>query len=153
MKKLLALVLAAAMMLSLFGAVAEDITVPRNETLYFAGQQWGTVNSWNVIGANQNNSMAIAGGEGGYRTLVWETLYMFDPLSGKLIPLLADGEYAWNEGMTELTVKIKEAAKWNDGTPVTAGDVKATWDIGVKIGNGTGNGYKAFVKDIEVVDE
>ena len=43
-------------------APADPNVLPRNETLYFAGQQWGTVNSWNIIGTNQNNSMAIAGG-------------------------------------------------------------------------------------------
>ena len=34
--------------------------LPRTETLYFGGQQWGEVNSWNPVGANQNNAMAIA---------------------------------------------------------------------------------------------
>ncbi|MBO2516406.1 MAG: ABC transporter substrate-binding protein [Clostridiales bacterium] len=153
MKKLVALLIALAMLLACVGALAETVTeIPRNETLYFAGQQWGTVASWNPIGVNQNNSMAIAGNEGGYRTLVWETLYMYNPLDGGLYPLLADGEYAWNEDMTELTVKIKEAAKWNDGTPVTADDVKATWDVGLYLGNSTGNGYKDFVAGIEVID-
>ena len=122
--------------------------LPRNETLYFAGQQWGTVNSWNVIGTNQNNAMAIAGGASGYRTLMFETLYMYNPIDGKLYPLLADGDYAWNAEMTELTVKIKEAAKWSDGTPVTAADVKRTFDIGVEIGNGTGTGNKAYIAEI-----
>ena len=70
--------------------------LPRNETLYFAGQQWGTVNSWNIIGTNQNNAMAIAGGASGYRTLMFETLYMYNPLDGKLTGLLADGDYSWN---------------------------------------------------------
>ena len=99
-------------------APAENtVELPRNETLYFAGQQWGTVNSWNIIGTNQNNSMAIAGGASGYRTLMFETLYMYNPLDGKLYPLLADGDYVWNDEMTELTVKIKPAAKWSDGTP------------------------------------
>ena len=132
MKKILALVLALTMLLSV-AAIADDITVPRNETLYFAGQQWGTVNSWNIIGANQNNSMAIAGGEAGYRTLMFETLYMYNPLDGSLNGLLADGEYVWNDDMTELNIKLKDAAKWNDGTPVTAEDVKATWEIGLAI--------------------
>jgi len=122
--------------------------LPRNETLYFAGQQWGTVNSWNVIGTNQNNAMAIAGGASGYRTLMFETLYMYNPIDGKLYPLLADGDYAWNADMTELTVTIKEAAKWSDGTPVTAADVKRTFDIGVEIGNGTGTGNKAYISEI-----
>ncbi len=129
-------------------APQDENELPRNETLYFAGQQWGTVNSWNVIGTNQNNAMAIAGGASGYRTLMFETLYMYNPLDGQMYPLLADGEYAWNDDMTELTVNIKAAAKWSDGTPVTAADVKRTFDIGVEIGNGTGTGNKAYIAEI-----
>ncbi len=123
--------------------------LPRNETLYFAGQQWGTVNSWNVIGVNQNNSMAIAGNASGYRTLMFETLYMYDPLSGKCFPLLADGDYKWNDDQTELSVKIKDAAKWSDGTDVTGEDVVRTFDIGVEIANGTGTTYGAYIDKIE----
>ena len=78
MKKLVALLLSLAMVLSLAAATAETVELPRNETLYFAGQQWGTVNSWNIIGTNQNNAMAIAGGPSGYRTLMFETLYMYN---------------------------------------------------------------------------
>ena len=33
-------------------AAGNTTDLPRDETLYFAGQQWGTVNSWNVIGTN-----------------------------------------------------------------------------------------------------
>ena len=129
-------------------APADENELPRNETLYFAGQQWGTVNSWNVIGTNQNNAMAIAGGASGYRTLMFETLYMYNPLNGAMVPLLADGDYAWNADQTELTVKIKDVAKWSDGTPVTANDVKRTFDIGVEIGNGTGTSNKAYIAEI-----
>lgn len=127
--------------------------LPRNETLYFAGQQWGTVNSWNIIGTNQNNAMAIAGGASGYRTLMFETLYMYNPLDGKLTGLLADGDYSWNADQTEMTVKIKSAAKWSDGTPVTANDVKRTFDIGVQIGNGTGTGFQAYIEEIVAQDD
>ncbi|MBR3874428.1 MAG: ABC transporter substrate-binding protein [Clostridia bacterium] len=148
MKKLLALILALAMVLSLAAASAQTVELPRNETLYFAGQQWGTVNSWNIIGTNQNNAMAIAGGPSGYRTLMFETLYMYNFMDGSMTGLLADGDYAWNDTMTEVTLKIKEAAKWSDGTPVTAEDVKRTFDIGVEIGNGTGTGYKAYIAEI-----
>ena len=128
-------------------------SLPRNETLYFAGQQWGTVNSWNIIGTNQNNAMAIAGGASGYRTLMFETLYMYNPLDGKLTGLLADGDYSWNADQTEMTVKIKPAAKWSDGTPVTANDVKRTFDIGVEIANGVGSGFGPYIDAIDVVDD
>ena len=126
--------------------------LPRNETLYFAGQQWGTVNSWNVIGTNQNNAMGIAGGPSGYRAIMFETLYMYDFMTGQMYGLLADGDYVWNDDMTELTVKIKPAAKWSDGTPVTAKDVARTFEIGMEIGNGT-IGYQAYIETVEAADD
>lgn len=127
--------------------------LPRTETLYFAGQQWGTVNSWSPIGSNQNNAMAVTGKAAGSRTLMFETLYMYNPLDGSLTGLLADGDYQWNADQTEMTVKIKPAAKWSDGTPVTANDVKRTFDIGVQVGNGTGTGFGAYIEEIVAQDD
>ena len=129
-------------------APADDNTLPRNETLYFAGQQWGPVNSWNIVGTNQNNSMAIAGNAGGYRSLMFETLFMFDFMSGEKKGLLADS-YEWNDDLTEMTVTLKDAAKWSDGTPVTAADVAATWEVALLTNNNTGGGYKAYVDTVE----
>ena len=74
---------------------------------------------------------------------------MYNALDGKLYPLLADGDYTWNDDLTELTCNIKGAAKWSDGTPVTADDVVATWDVSVKIQNGTYNGYAPYIESIE----
>ena len=54
------------------------------------------------------------------RELVWETLYMYNMLDGKLYPLIADGDYTWNDTQTELTVKIKSDAKFNDGSQLKA---------------------------------
>lgn len=72
---------------------AQDVTeLPRNETLYFGGQQWGTVNSWNPVGANQNNAMATTANAQGSRTIMFETLYMYNFMDGSMKPLLAEGE-------------------------------------------------------------
>jgi len=132
---------------------AGDVTdLPRNETLYYGGLQWGTVNSWNPIGANQNN-FVIAAQTFGSRMAMFETLYMYDFLTGEMYPLLADGDYVWNDDMTELTVKIKEAAHWSDGTPLTANDVARTYEISKEIGNGTGTTYGAYLDSIEAVDD
>lgn len=128
---------------------AQEVVLPRNETLYFAGQQWGEVVSWNVIGTAQNNAMAIAGGPSGYRTLMFETLYMYNPMDGAIVGLLANDDWAWSADMTQLTLTIKDAAKWSDGTPVTGADVVRTWDIGVAIANGTGSTYGAYIEKIE----
>ncbi len=158
MKKLVSLVLAAAMATTgLAGtALAGEVdanALPREETLYFGGQQWGAVNSWNPIGTNQNNAMAVTAQLVGSRTTMFETLYMYNFLDGSLQPLLADGDFVWNDDLTEMTVKIKPAAKWSDGTDVTAADVVRTFDIGVEIGNGTGTGYGAYIDKIEAVDD
>ena len=147
MKKLIALLMAVAMLISC-AAFAEDVVLPREETLYFAGQQWGAVNSWNVIGTNQNNAMAIANGPG-YRTTMFETLYMWNFLDGQMYGLLANDDYAWNDDMTQLTLTIKDAAKWSDGTAVTAADVARTFDIGVEIANTTGSSYGPYIASIE----
>ena len=55
--------------------------------------------------------------------------------------------------MTEITVKINQAAHWNDGTPVTAEDVAYTWEANVKYETAAGVGYVAFIDTIEVVDD
>ena len=149
MKKLLCMAVALILALASIGAVAEVTDLPRNETLYFAGQQWGSVNSWNIIGTNQNNSMTIAGGASGYRTLMFETLFMYNFMNGEMIGLLANDGYEWNDDLTALSFSIKDAAKWSDGTPVTGADVVRTFDIGVEIGNGTGVGYKSYISSIE----
>ena len=153
MSKLLAMLLAVAMICGIaVTASATDATLPREETLYFGGQQWGAVNSWNPVGTNQNNSMAIAGNAGGYRTTMFETLFMFDFLSGEKKGLLADS-YEWNEDLTAMTVTLKDAAHWSDGTPVTAADVVATWDVALLTNNGTGAGNKAYIEKIEATGD
>ncbi|MEG0741559.1 MAG: ABC transporter substrate-binding protein [Clostridia bacterium] len=153
-RKIMALVLALAMvMTAALSASAETVAeLPRNETLYFGGQQWGAVNSWNPIGVNQNNAMACTANAGGSRTIMFETLYMYNMLDNSLTPLLADGAYAWNDTQTEMTVKLNPAAKWSDGTPVTADDVAYTYDVGVRVGNGLGTGYGVYISTIEAVD-
>ena len=132
LKKIFALVLASIMLLGAVSAfAAEDL--PRNETMYFGGQQWGPINGWNPLSSNMNNSMALAAAPRGSREIMFETLYMYNMLDGQLYPLLADGDYVWNDDLTEMTVKIKAAAKWSDGTPVTAEDVAATWTAGIEL--------------------
>ena len=158
MKKFAAMFLAASMLLTgtvgLVTASAGEVTeLPREETLYFGGQQWGTINSYNPIGANQNNAMATTPQLIGSRTLMFETLYMYNFLDGSMTPLLADGDYVWNDDLTELSIKIKDAAKWSDGSDVTSEDVKRTFDIGVEIANGVGTGYGPYIESIDVVDD
>ncbi|MEJ5308914.1 MAG: ABC transporter substrate-binding protein [Anaerolineae bacterium] len=130
---------------------AEAGTLPRKETMYFNGQQWGPVVGWNPYSSSNNNAMAISAGDNA-RVTMFETPYLYNMLDGKQYPLLADGPWSWNADMTEITFKIKKAAKWSDGTPVTAEDVAYTWATHVKYNTGTGAGNKDYIEDIVAVD-
>jgi peptide/nickel transport system substrate-binding protein len=130
------------------GVIAE---LPRNETLYFGGQQWDSVKGWNPYSSNNNNALAVAGNASA-RLVMFETLYMYNLLDGSLNPLLASGQPEWNAERTELTVKMNPDAKWNDGTPVTAEDVAYTYASHLKYETAAGVSFGDFIDTIEAPD-
>ena len=132
-------------------APTDSNALPRNETLYFNGQQWGPVTGWNPYSSNNNNALVIAQQDNA-RVTVFETPYIYNMIDGKQYPLLADGDYKWNDAHTEITFKIKAAAKWSDGTPVTADDVAYTWDTNLKYETQAGVGAKDYIESITAVD-
>jgi len=133
--------------------VEEDATaLPRDETMYFNGQQWGPVVCWNPYSSSCNNAMAIAQQDNA-RVLMFETPYLYDMLDGNSYPLLAEGPYEWNDARTEMTFKMNPAARWSDGTPVTAEDVAYTWYANVTYSTNAGNNFKDYIDSIEAVDD
>ena len=132
-------------------ASTDDGSTPRNETLYFAGQQWGSVNDYNPMSANSNNAMVISQTDYA-RVLVYETLYMYNPLDGSVKGLLATGDPTWNADTTEMTVKLNPDAKWSDGTQVTADDVAYTFASHVKYQSSTGTDYSNYIDSVEAKD-
>lgn len=126
--------------------------LPRNETLYFNGQQFGSVVGWNPYSISINNAMALVVADSA-RVIMFETPYLYNMLDGKVYPLLADGDYKWNSNRTELTFKIKKAAHWSNGTPVTSEDVSYTWKTHVKYNTSAGASNKEYIDSIEPVDE
>ncbi len=126
-------------------------TLPRDETMYFNGQQWGAVVGWNPYSSNNNNAMTQAQQDNA-RVTMFETPYLYDMLDGKVYPLLADGPYTWDQGMTQITFKIKKAAHWSDGTPVTADDVAYTWATHVKYNTQFGAANKDYIDTITAAD-
>jgi peptide/nickel transport system substrate-binding protein len=126
-------------------------SLPRTETLYFNGQQWGPVVCWNPYSSNCNNAMTISQSDNA-RVTMFETPYLYDMLDGKQYPLLADGPWAWNADNTEITFKMKAVAKWSDGTPVTADDVAYTWATHAKYNDNVGAGNKDYIDTIVASD-
>jgi len=130
---------------------APAATLPRDQTLYFNGQQWGSVVCWNPYSANCNNALAI-GENDSARVIMFETPYLYNMLDGKSYPLLADGAWAWNAAGTDVTFKLKAAAKWSDGTPVTSDDVAYTWASHIKYQTNVGVTYAPYIDTITAVD-
>jgi peptide/nickel transport system substrate-binding protein len=98
-----------------------------------------------------NNAMAIAAGDNS-RVTMFETAYLYNMLDGGQYPLLADGPFTWNDAHTEITFKLNAAAKWSDGTSVTADDFAYTWATNIKYSTSAGNNYKEYVDNVEAVD-
>jgi peptide/nickel transport system substrate-binding protein len=68
-----------------------------------------------------------------------------------LRPLLASS-YDWSADHLTLTFHLRPA-QWSDGTPVTADDVRWTWQMELNPDIAWGNSYeKKPIKDVEVVD-
>ncbi len=133
--------------------VEEDPTaLPRNETLYFNGLQWGPVVCWNPYNSNCNNALAITENANN-RVTMFESPYLYNMLDGEQYPLLADGPYTWNDERTEITFKLKDAAMWSDGTPVTAEDVAYTWATHLKYNTNAGGANAPYIDTIEAVDD
>lgn len=126
-------------------------STPRDETLYFAGQQWGTINDWNPLSSNSNNAMGVTQQDMS-RALIYESLFLYNNLDGKLYPLIGT-DYSWNDDQTEMTVNLNPDAKWSDGTPVTSEDVAYTFDVHVKYNTSIGVDYSAYIDKIEPKDD
>ncbi len=102
---------------------ADASSLPREETLYFSGQQWGAITDYNPFSANSNNWWVEQNSDA--RVMVFETLFMFNQSDGKMYPLLASG---YEQADKVFTIHMNPDAHWSDGTPVTARDAVYTFE-------------------------
>ncbi|MDH7474085.1 MAG: ABC transporter substrate-binding protein [Anaerolineae bacterium] len=104
--------------------VPTEVTYARNETLYVSGAAWGPPSDWNpFITWSKANTTGTIG-------LVYETLFLYDPLTDKYIPWLAESG-KWVDADTYV-LKLREGITWSDGQPLTAADVVFTYELGKK---------------------
>jgi len=67
-------------------------------------------------------------------------------------PELAES-YSWSDDHLTLTFNLRQDAVWSDGVPVTAEDVRFTWQAHVDPAVAWGGAYlKDTIEDVEVVD-
>jgi peptide/nickel transport system substrate-binding protein len=118
-KKIALLVL---LIVFLFSGMAFGQVLERSETLYTGGKQWGPVSNWNPLMTGNYATGTIG--------LVYETLFLYDPLTDKFMPWLAESGQ-WTDALT-YELKVRQGVNWSDGKPLTADDVKFTFELGQK---------------------
>jgi len=92
--------------------------LPRAETLYTSGKQWGPYTNFNPLRPDYNT---------GTVGLLYETLFRYDPLKDQFIPWLAtNGKWVGKS----YVVTLRKGVTWSDGKPFTAADVKFTFQTG-----------------------
>jgi peptide/nickel transport system substrate-binding protein len=122
-------------------ATAEK-TLPRNQTLYYF-DQWGPILGYNPYG-NTNNGLI-----GGHRQVVFETLFIYNLLDGKLYPQIGDS-YTWND--RELTVVLNRNVKFSDGKPLTAADVVYSYELQKTYVTGS-SGFWSYLDSVTAKDD
>lgn len=96
------------------------VSYERSQTLYTSGKQWGPPSNWNPV-----MTWAYAMGTLGF---VYETPFLYDPLTDGFIPWLAEGGEWTSDTVYEM--KLREGINWTDGEPLTAEDVVFTFELG-----------------------
>lgn len=120
----------------------EAATYERSETLYTSGTQWGPPSSWNPFNTG-GYAMGVIG-------LVYETPFIYDPLTNEYTPWLAEsGEWTSD---TVYEMKVREGIQWSDGEPLTAADVKFTFELGKEAPVNISTVWR-YLDSIEQVDE
>lgn len=77
---------------------------------------------------------------------IYETLFHYVPVSGEILPRLAESFEETDEGFT---VKLVEDAVWHDGTPLTSKDVRCSFLLR-KLQNAT---IWKYISDVETPDD
>ena len=91
------------------------LSFPRNETLYTSGTAYGPPVNWNPL-----DTGAFATGTQG---LIYEPLYLYDPVKGAYDPWLATGAETSGWQGTKYVIDVRSGVKWSDGQPLTGADV------------------------------
>lgn len=95
--------------------------IPRDQVVVVSND-WGPPNyGWNPLQSSQTSWGT---------NLMYPTLYLYSPYTDEWIPYLAKN-YTWVDKYT-LQVTIKDGAKWWDGEPITAADIKYSLELGKK---------------------
>lgn len=97
---------------------------PREESLYYFSGMGTLPSSFNPL----SGSPSWPTGQMQY--LLYESLFMMNMLTGELEPLIGDSYEVQSDNSVKVVINSK--AHFNDGSPLTADDVKYSFDLGSK---------------------
>ncbi|GHV37053.1 ABC transporter substrate-binding protein [Spirochaetia bacterium] len=112
------------------------------------GILWGAVTQWNPYGTG-GVSFGITPNDSVARQLIYETLFLYNLLDGKMYPHLGES-YTWND--QTLTVKLDKAVKWSDGKPFTSADVVNSYQL-QKDYQTQYSGYWSYIDSVTASDD
>jgi peptide/nickel transport system substrate-binding protein len=127
------------------GTAGETVSqLPRSETLYFNGLQWGSPVALSPYHGNRNYSFLDT-----QRQVVFETLFLYNPLDAKLYPQIGDS-YAWDGN--NVTIELNKNVKFSDGSPLVAADVVNSYQLAKEYQVGY-SGYWNYINAITATDD
>ncbi len=89
-----------------------SLSFPRNQTLYTSGTEYGPPTNFNPLNTGNYYTGTLG--------LLYEPLYLYNPITNSYMPWLATNG-TWS-GST-YTISVRNGVKWSDGTPLTGADV------------------------------
>ncbi len=94
-------------------------SLPRNETVYTSGVAYSAPTNW--------NPMNIGNYATGTQGLLYETLFLYNPIKNTYIPWLARSG-TWTNSST-YTIDLRDGITWSDGSAFTSADVAYTIEL------------------------
>lgn len=88
---------------------------PRSQTVYTSGTMYSPPSTWNPF----NVGNYATGAQG----LIYEPLFLYDPIHNTYKPWLALASSGWNSTNTVYTIHVRDGVKWSNGQPLTGADV------------------------------
>ena len=99
--------------------VSNTVSFPRAETLYTSGTSYGEPTNFNPL----NSGSRYMGTMG----LLYEPLFLYDPIHNKYLPWLATSG-SWTNATT-YTLNVRNGVSWSNGSALTGADVAYTINL------------------------
>ena len=118
-------------------------SLPRTQTLYVGGFQWGPPVSFNPLAITPSWPVT------GNMNLIYEALFGYDLLDGSLKGIIGKS-YVIHDSVMEIA--LHENARWHNGDPVTADDVLYSFSLHKKYATNFSASW-TYIANIKKIDD